>query len=313
MNFLRACQRWVASRRDALDWVYIDQPDSWLHLWGPRAVHDATPLIVRFAMGESAAANSPLELGRAIQACRKADHVVVPHASAHRLLVSRGIPMSSITRIPDAAWSQTPVDPGQRAAVQTAFSRVSGDFLVPEDHRLLLVFSNYQRDSGLERMCRSLGRLLDDGAKLRIWIIGNGPELRNVHTLLREHAWHRDILLQGSFDAIEELLTVADLCVFPSPSADRQFLFPSVVSSGRPWLAVDSIETQALIGDDCGPGLIDEREFPLAERVRKWLNDPSELEQCAARGRQYLLEQNVVAGATDAWSQLLESPIGRGC
>ncbi len=45
----------------------------------------------------------------------------------------------------------------------------------------------------------------DRQPRLRVWMIGDGPELRHLYDMVRQAARHHDILFHSPFDDLEEL------------------------------------------------------------------------------------------------------------
>ncbi len=307
-HFLRALGRWVQLNRSRFDAIYVDQPNSVLHFLGNHRSQHGLPVLARYHQADLNSADlagHALQLSVAIESCRKANWVIVPDAQSDRRLRSEGILGDSIRRIIDADWIGMKRDVSQKLGALRALAKISSDLMVPKGHRIILVMGNIHRRAGLEGFCRTIGPLLDEGAKFQVWIVGTGEGQRSLYQLLKDQSWHREIMMQGAFDSIDDLLQVADLCVFPGEGWSLESYFPAVVASGTPWLAAKSTEASVMAGESASslffqPG--DWNEF--AGKLRAWNRDPAEIEKVSQQARHSFLTRVDSQQVIQEWLQL---------
>ena len=251
-HFLRSLGRWVQLHRSRFDAIYVDQPNSVLHFLGNHRTQHSLPLVTRYHQADLHCADlsgQSLSPAVAIESCRKANWVVTPDAQSDRRLRSEGIAAASIRRIVDPDWLGMKRDTTQRNAAIRSLAKISSDMMVSAGHRVVLVMGHIHRRAGLEGFCRAVGPLLDEGAKFQVWIVGTGEGQRALYQMLKDQSWHREILMQGAFDSIDELMQVADLCVFPGEGWSLESYFPAVLASGVPWLAARSAQATEMAGE----------------------------------------------------------------
>ena len=309
LHYLRALGKWVAAHRHQFDLLYVDEPLGMLHQLTQSRPVDPLPVIGRFHAGpldQQMEFNNASALQQTAEGCRKLTKVIVPDANSDRRLRAAGIADDKIVRIPDVAWYQVHRDPALKQVAIRALSKISSDLMLPRNTRLLLVMGSVEQKAGLLELCRGIGALLDGGMALRTWIIGTGPFQRPLHDFLRDMAWHRDILLQGSFDSIDELLQLADLCLFPSAGQGVQFYQPMTVASGIPALFSDSPDRRALLGSD-DRLYFQPSQDGIREKLMAWYQNPLSLREATESAQHHFHNTAPMQSACDRWHATLSS------
>lgn len=306
VHFLRALGKWIGLHRHEFDLFYVDEPLGMLHAMTQFRGASRLPLIGRFDLGALQTMHESMGAEgwkQAAEACRKLSRVIVPDAASHRFLKAAGILDRAIHRIPDLPWYTFRRDAASKRVAKNALLKISSDLDTPNSTRMIMVAAPIERSAGLMEVCRAIGSLLDRGRDVRAWIIGTGSYQRPLYDYLREMAWHRDILLQGSFDSVEEWMQVADLCIYP-PRVGEQFYVPMSIASNTPILLGDSPERRARYGDR-EELLVPFRRDEISQRLESWLDQPDLLLKAFAALRHVYLEQASVEQTLAEWTSAM--------
>jgi N-acetyl-alpha-D-glucosaminyl L-malate synthase BshA len=101
------------------------------------------------------------------------------------------------------------------------FRRVNKDHfkkaIAPEGERILVHTSNFRKVKRVEDVIHIFHKV-QQTIPSKLLLIGDGPERRNVETLCRKLKLCDEIRFLGKQDAVEELLSLADLFLMPSAS-----------------------------------------------------------------------------------------------
>lgn len=311
-HFLKNLARWVILHQKEFDAIYVDEPFSLLHQLAQSKVRQTLPLLGRFHA--ASIASHPLHdpvasLASAAEACRKLDRVIVPDADSDRRARAAGIQPDKIIRIPDVAWIQTRRETMALQVAKRALAKVSSDFTLPPRDRLIVGFGDISKRSGMELLAKAVGPLWDSNQALSVWWIGDGDFKRPFFEWLRDQSWHRDFLMHGAFDSIEELLQLADLVVFPGEGTSTQFYLPVVIGSGVPFLACSSQDAKWMIND---PVLQERFLLPAGnveiweKRIRSWMEDPLPLQDDAWKAQLAFQNQFPSSQNVESWLELLD-------
>lgn len=309
-HYLRALAKWIVIHRSEFDAIYVDEPLHLLHQVVHPKVAQGMPVLARFSASQIALESPFVEEAFRIagDGCRKVKTVIVPDAPSHRRLKSLGISDDKIVRIPDSSWSITRRDDSGRRLAQTSLSKVSGDLYVPSGCKVILFLGDIHRRWGVNVLCQSVGELLDENAQVRVWLMGQGESIKSLYGYLRDRSWHRDIQIHGCFDSVEDLLQVADLCVFPGEGCGLQYYLPMAIASGVPWLAADGQDVRAMVGNNSDDLLISSgAQSAWTEALQKWLRHQDSLSNPVAQAQQHFFEQRNTAEILQAWDRVMFS------
>lgn len=99
------------------------------------------------------------------------------------------------------------------------FSRQKKDHfkhaICPNGEKLIVHTSNFRKVKRVEDVVRVFA-LLRHQIKAKLLLVGDGPERMNVEALCRDLKVNDDIRFLGKLDAVEEVLSLADLFLLPS-------------------------------------------------------------------------------------------------
>jgi L-malate glycosyltransferase len=87
--------------------------------------------------------------------------------------------------------------------------------ICPNNEKLLVHTSNFRKVKRIEDIVRMFYELRDI-VPSKLLLVGDGPERNRIEALCRELGTCEDVRFLGKLDAIEEVLSVADLFVMPS-------------------------------------------------------------------------------------------------
>ncbi len=87
--------------------------------------------------------------------------------------------------------------------------------ICPEDEKLIVHTSNFRKVKRVEDVVRIFHNIRKK-IKAKLLFVGDGPERNNIETLCRELDISDDVRFLGKLEAVEEVLSVADLFLMPS-------------------------------------------------------------------------------------------------
>ncbi len=87
--------------------------------------------------------------------------------------------------------------------------------IAPNGEKILVHISNFRKVKRIDDILRMFA-LLREKACVKLLLIGDGPERAGLEKLARELGISSDVRFLGKLDAIEEVLSIADLFVMPS-------------------------------------------------------------------------------------------------
>jgi len=85
----------------------------------------------------------------------------------------------------------------------------------PNDEKIIVHTSNFRKVKRIEDVIHAYSKI-KDSIQSRLLLIGDGPERRNAEELCRQLGTCSQIQFLGKQDAVEEILSVADLFMLPS-------------------------------------------------------------------------------------------------
>jgi N-acetyl-alpha-D-glucosaminyl L-malate synthase BshA len=87
--------------------------------------------------------------------------------------------------------------------------------ICPEGEKLVVHTSNFRKVKRVEDVVKIFGNIRQH-IRAKLLLVGDGPERNNIEALSRELDIGDDVRFLGKLDAVEEVLSVADLFVMPS-------------------------------------------------------------------------------------------------
>ncbi len=147
---------------------------------------------------------------------------------------------------------------------------------------------------GADMLIEAAAPLVREG-KVRLDIIGDGPELPRLLALREELGVERGVELPGwvAHEAVQDRLVESDVFAFPSVREFGGGVVLEAMALGVVPVVVDYAGPRELVTDDCGYriplGTREELIARLRERLESWVEDPSEIRPMGARARERAL------------------------
>jgi N-acetyl-alpha-D-glucosaminyl L-malate synthase BshA len=89
--------------------------------------------------------------------------------------------------------------------------------ICPDNEKLIVHTSNFRKVKRVDDVVRIFNNIRKKMA-VKLLLVGDGPERHNIEALCRELGTCDDIRFLGKLEAVEEVLSVADLFIMPSES-----------------------------------------------------------------------------------------------
>lgn len=277
-HFQRNVLQWLQSNLHRIGWIYVDRLDPLASVLLSKSNRLDRPILLRAGFSDSQVGLAPAvrcPIPMQIEIANRAETVVVPYSSVHRLMTQHGVSSQKQVRIDDFVPNRISRSPEIRKSTLHALAKINSDFLLPEGIPLVIHLGHCQL-APLQSTIHAMCDLLDSGAMFRMWIINSGLPYDQVYDTIRDRGWHRDILLFDSFDEVDSLLQVADLMWFSNPEEAIQFTLLATVSSGIPCLIREHPDLEPLFGTgirDC----VYESPTSLALQLHRWYAQPRTL------------------------------------
>ncbi len=307
--FLRNIASWINKHRHEFDAIYVDESRSLLHQIASSSTRGDIPVIARFEGVQTsiAAGNHAMTMiSYAADACRKASLVVASNAMAHRQLQSSGVPADRIVRIPDVVSVSVLREPEARKSAAAALRRINQDMAIPNDTKLITYIGNLDAKANLSHFVRAAISELDRGRDYRVWLVGDGRELRSLYDLVKNASFHHDILFHSPFDCLEELFQVADAIVFPEVGVGEEFVLPSAIASGIPIIALDSSMFRSSMPSSLHARLLTEpTQLNFEQAIQSCCDDLESWRHDAEVARREWVASHFVENAMNLWFDVL--------
>ncbi len=190
------------------------------------------PIAIRYESVDSIGPQSDRYRERSLSNCQRAHRVLVASEHARRELIATGIKPGKIVLMYDAPLQKIARDAQSVSAARRALADINHELFLRSDDRLCVCLADLHRASGVEFVLRTIAPILDSQRGLRFWLVGDGPERLRIYEMLRREGWRRDVLMPGSFEDPDVVLSAADLCIVPSASQGGQWVMPTALASG---------------------------------------------------------------------------------
>lgn len=271
-HFQKNVQHWLHQHRDAYDAIYVDRADGLLSAVATKATRWSKPVVARFAIdGDTSgiARGQCMTAAAAADMCRRCDRVIASSAAAHRVLIAEGIDPKRIERISDWVTVRAERTVAARAAAGAALFQVSSDFVIPGRTELIVHYGATETKELLPA-AQAVCDLLDQGASVRMWIFGSGSTAsEEVHEVVKDRGWHREILFFDGFDDLEEIASLADLAIVSNPTVAFQFSSLLFLNSEIPMIVAEGHEAKAWQSEGQPFKTYTSRE-ELLSRLQEW-------------------------------------------
>ena len=154
---------------------------------------------------------------RELHALRNAAKIIVESKwSAERLAATIDVDSSRIDVAGDGICTQPAT---QTLLKKNVARRTLGDahpmLVIPENQPLVICHSPMVGDQGMVDLVRAWKRVDKINPNARLWIIGEGPNSREVWDAISELGLRESIIMPGQFDELSDVFHAADIIVHP--------------------------------------------------------------------------------------------------
>lgn len=160
----------------------------------------------------------------------------------------------------------------------------------PDGEKIMVHISNFRKVKRVEDVvkCFSLAR---KKIPVKLLLIGDGPERRNVEAMCRELGTCNDIRFLGKQDAVEDLLSLSDLFILPSAKESFGLAALEAMACGVPVISTDvgglpEVNEHGKTGYLCELGDV----IDMSEKAVKILSDDNLLSDFRVRAREKAMQ-----------------------
>jgi len=160
----------------------------------------------------------------------------------------------------------------------------------PAGEKVMIHISNFRKVKRVEDVVKCFS-LVRKKLPVKLLLIGDGPERRNVEAMCRELGTCNDIRFLGKQDAVEDLLSQSDLFILPSAKESFGLAALEAMACGVPVISTDvgglpEVNIDGKTGYLCGLGDV----IDMAEKSVKILSDENLLSDFRVSAREKALE-----------------------
>jgi glycosyltransferase involved in cell wall biosynthesis len=239
-RYTRAVCAWIIDHAPQLRCVVIDAQEEDAQAVVECCADLRIPSIVRYQRDDYSLILWQQQQSRRLMVCRRATLTVTPSEQGMRDLASLDLPADRRVVIPDGPLQVFERGIENRLAARRALADINYELFLRAEDRLIVCPAEFNRRSALDYLIGVIGPVLETKRGVKCWIIGDGPDRERLYGLICRGGWRSDILLPGTFEDIETVISAADGCILPSAVQGQSFLLPALLSSGVPLIACDS-------------------------------------------------------------------------
>lgn len=152
---------------------------------------------------------------------------------------------------------------------------------------------------GYDRLAEVHNRLVREGYKCHTYILGTGPEKKDLEAWLAKNGLNDSFTLVGFRDNPYKYVSKADLFVCSSRREGFSTAVSEALVLGIPVVSTDCSGTGELLGDNEYGVVTENNEEALYQGIKRLLDDPALLahyrEKASVRGRMFSTEETVKA------------------
>lgn len=174
------------------------------------------------------------------------------------------------------------------------------DYVFSKDCKTLVAIGTLKKSKGFDRLIRIHKKLLDDGIKNNIIILGKGPEESNLNSLIDTLKVNKSVKLLGYNTNPYKYIKHSDVFVCASFAEGFSTAATESLIIGTPVVTVDVSGMKEMLGENNEYGIVTENnEEALYEGIKKMLTTEGMLEDYASkaleRGKYFSKEKTVKA------------------
>ncbi len=214
-RLLPALVRWLRRNRPDYDLVCVSQLGEEAYATAGYLQSTGIPVVVRCTELPRRGERTKRAQRRVLERCRNSATLVATRTGVLGELRQAGCDFQKIRLIPDGVSLQDDAtSPGQAAARQ-ALGNVNRDLQVSEGAPVAVAESPLETSRQLHLLIHAWKIVIEHEPTAQLWIVGDGPLRGILYQQVRDLDLVGRVLLPGSFDSLDELLSAADLYVLP--------------------------------------------------------------------------------------------------
>ena len=151
--------------------------------------------------------------------------------------------------------------------------------------RIALYVGRLAKEKSVDFLIRSFAKLKQDNVYLAI--VGDGPERKNLETLVKKLKLEKQILFLGFVDhnLLATVYQSADIFVFSSTTETQGMIIPEAMACGLPVLTVKDKVFAQFIEDGVNGFIVEKRETIFAQKLEDLLQDKDLLTRISKEAR----------------------------
>jgi len=208
----------------------------------------------------------------------KCDLIITPGDSIIKVLHSYGI-RENVVFMPNAIDLSSFESPDR--------ARIRAMYGIGGDEKLLVYVGRMAREKNLPFMLRAFAQIRQKNDRIKLLIIGEGPELENLKSYAAELSLAESVIFPGrvEYDRIPDYYGAAQLFIMTSTTEVKPLALLEAMASGLPIVAVSAHGSSDTIIDNVNGLLTEEKESVFAEKVAALIDDGERLKSMSEASR----------------------------
>ena len=208
--------------------------------------------------------------------CNVCDYVIAPAEYVKEELLEFGV-KKPIAVIPNGV-NTNKFKPGKSNFLRARMGLKTSE-------RIALYVGRLAKEKSVDFLIRSFAKLKQDNVYLAI--VGDGPERKNLETLVKKLKLEKQILFLGFVDhnLLATVYQSADIFVFSSTTETQGMIIPEAMACGLPVLTVKDKVFAQFIEDGVNGFIVEKRETIFAQKLEDLLQDKDLLTRISKEAR----------------------------
>ena len=167
-----------------------------------------------------------------------------------------------------------------------------------EDKKIILYLGRLGKEKNIGFIIESLKKLLESNDDIYLAIVGDGPERKNLSTLVKKLNLNSKVLFTGFVSRLDVSKVYSDsyIFVFASNTETQGLTVPEAMAAGLPVVVVSDPAFEDILFDERTGLVSDGDESEFVKKVESLLADPGLREKLGLAGKD-LVEKEFSAGS----------------
>lgn len=197
---------------------------------------------------------------RMVIAMQQTDMIICAHPATRQRLIQQGVDPDRSTVIPDGAFvrQDSAKTMNEQSLSRMALCDAHPILSIDSDQPLAVTGIPFNGDAGMFDLIRAWRKVARQHPKARLWLIGDGPQAKEVWHQLTEANLVYSVILPGFFDSLEDLFMAADLYLHPARSEMGHGFLVRAMAHGVCPISTDDL--QGLLRDGVNGRVVSSQE-----------------------------------------------------